>query len=349
MLFCKSAKRSRAAPTRLSPLPPGPRFFPEFSLDQQGGPQVHRERTSAVRPTPASASARLCRRSTRRCLAVAVRRAACSIRRTPRCAALSTAIVRARPPPTRPAVSARARQHGRDAVQQHQRRLPRGDAPRVPRRHPHLGRLRQPLPVRDHRRHEDAPRCGRPSARGGSLPLPPPADAAARLASRAASTDYGNFLQNEPSPISTTTLAEKCTEKLVEEFNFLKNQAVEPLATFCEYITYGYMIDNIVLMITGVHHDRDTQELLEKCHPLGMFDSMATLSIATNAGELCERALTPRTRRAATDRRRTASAPASPPVRTRRAPQVPHRARRHTARPVLWRLPLARRPRRDEH
>ena len=45
------------------------------------------------------------------------------------------------------------------------------------------------------------------------------------------STDYGNFLQNEPSPISTTTLAEKCTEKLVEEFNFLKVQAVEPLAT----------------------------------------------------------------------------------------------------------------------
>ena len=101
-----------------------------------------------------------------------------------------------------------------------------------------------------------------------------------------ASTDYGNFLQNEPSPISTTTLAEKCTEKLVEEFNFLRNQAVEPMATFCEYITYGYMIDNIVLMITGVHHDRDTQELLEKCHPLGLFDSMATLSVATSPSEL---------------------------------------------------------------
>ena len=89
------------------------------------------------------------------------------------------------------------------------------------------------------------------------------------------STDYGNFLQNEPSPISTTTLAEKCTvrccrtadvlecwptvplggrtggglvnsdscpavssqDKLVEEFNFLKVQAVEPMATFMEYIT----------------------------------------------------------------------------------------------------------------
>jgi len=100
------------------------------------------------------------------------------------------------------------------------------------------------------------------------------------------STDYGNFLQNEPSPISTTTLAEKCTDKLVEEFNFLKVQAVEPMATFMEYITYGYMIDNIVLVITGTHHDRETSELLEKCHPLGMFDAISTLAVSTTPAEL---------------------------------------------------------------
>ena len=46
------------------------------------------------------------------------------------------------------------------------------------------------------------------------------------------------------------------------------------------------MIDNIVLVITGTHHDRDTQELLEKCHPLGMFDSMATLCVASTPSEL---------------------------------------------------------------
>ena len=46
------------------------------------------------------------------------------------------------------------------------------------------------------------------------------------------------------------------------------------------------MIDNIVLVITGTHHDRDTAELLEKCHPLGMFDSMATLCVATSPAEL---------------------------------------------------------------
>lgn len=32
------------------------------------------------------------------------------------------------------------------------------------------------------------------------------------------------------------------------------------------------MIDNVVLIVTGTLHERDVQELLEKCHPLGMFD-----------------------------------------------------------------------------
>jgi len=100
------------------------------------------------------------------------------------------------------------------------------------------------------------------------------------------STDYGNFLQNEASPISTATLALKCTEKLVEEFNFLRLQSVEPLATFLDYITYGYMIDNIVLVITGTLHNRSSEELLEKCHPLGLFDSMATLCAVTSTSEL---------------------------------------------------------------
>ena len=30
------------------------------------------------------------------------------------------------------------------------------------------------------------------------------------------------------------------------------------------------MIDNVVLIVTGSLHERDVQELLEKCHPLGM-------------------------------------------------------------------------------
>ena len=47
------------------------------------------------------------------------------------------------------------------------------------------------------------------------------------------------------------------------------------------------MIDNIVLLITGTLHGRDISELLPKCHPLGMFESIGSLSIATTPAEVC--------------------------------------------------------------
>eukprot|EP00243_Klebsormidium_subtile_P003700 TRINITY_DN17291_c0_g1_i1.p1 TRINITY_DN17291_c0_g1~~TRINITY_DN17291_c0_g1_i1.p1 ORF type:complete len:354 (+),score=82.99 TRINITY_DN17291_c0_g1_i1:399-1460(+) len=99
-------------------------------------------------------------------------------------------------------------------------------------------------------------------------------------------TDYGNFLANEPSPLHTATIVEKCTQSLVSEFSYMRTQASEPLATFLDYVTYGHMIDNIVLIVSGTLHERDVQELLDKCHPLGMFDSIATLAVASNMREL---------------------------------------------------------------
>ncbi|WWC85432.1 uncharacterized protein L201_000295 [Kwoniella dendrophila CBS 6074] len=100
------------------------------------------------------------------------------------------------------------------------------------------------------------------------------------------STDYGNFLANEPLPLSTSTIADKATDKLVAEFNYLRTNAVEPLATFMDYITYAYMIDNVILLTLGTLHERDTHELLERCHPLGVFDTMPALCVATNVEEL---------------------------------------------------------------
>ncbi|TPX71449.1 hypothetical protein SpCBS45565_g01030 [Spizellomyces sp. 'palustris'] len=101
-----------------------------------------------------------------------------------------------------------------------------------------------------------------------------------------ASTDYGNFLQNEPSPLATTTIADKARETLVSHFQYMRANAVKPLATFLDYITYAYMIDNTILLITGTLHERDTNDLLERCHPLGMFDGIAALCVATNVAEL---------------------------------------------------------------
>ncbi|KAI5121404.1 hypothetical protein M0805_003176 [Coniferiporia weirii] len=105
------------------------------------------------------------------------------------------------------------------------------------------------------------------------------------------STDYGNFLANEPLPISTSTINDKATQLLVDQFNFLRSNAVEPLSTFLDYMTYAYMIDNVVLLITGTLHERDTHELLERCHPLGVFDTMPALCVATNVEELYQSVL----------------------------------------------------------
>lgn len=52
------------------------------------------------------------------------------------------------------------------------------------------------------------------------------------------------------------------------EFNFLKAQAQEPLATFMEYITYEYMIENIMMLLKGTLSGRDVNELIEQCHPM---------------------------------------------------------------------------------
>ncbi|KAH6912689.1 vacuolar ATP synthase subunit [Coprinopsis sp. MPI-PUGE-AT-0042] len=104
-------------------------------------------------------------------------------------------------------------------------------------------------------------------------------------------TDYGNFLANEPLPLSTSTIADKATQILVDQFNYLRANSVEPLSKFLEYLTYSYMIDNIILLITGTLHERDTHELLERCHPLGVFESMPALCVATTVEELYQSVL----------------------------------------------------------
>ena len=49
---------------------------------------------------------------------------------------------------------------------------------------------------------------------------------------------------------------------------------------------YSYMIDNIVLLITGTLHQRAISELIPKCHPLGSFEQMEAIHIAGTPAEL---------------------------------------------------------------
>ena len=82
---------------------------------------------------------------------------------------------------------------------------------------------------------------------------------------------YGNLT---PSLIQVGT-----TNKLVKEFEFLRAQASEPLARFFDFITYEYMIENVILLLKGTMNGRDVNELMKQLHPLGMFDESILRSI----------------------------------------------------------------------
>ena len=102
-----------------------------------------------------------------------------------------------------------------------------------------------------------------------------------------ASTDYGELLRQEfPTLDRASQVAQLCLRKVVSSFEAMRRDAVGPLTTFLEFISHSYMIDNVVLMVMGTLHGRDTRELVEKCHPLGLFDTLPALAVATSVDEL---------------------------------------------------------------
>ena len=93
-------------------------------------------------------------------------------------------------------------------------------------------------------------------------------------------TDYGSAVAAE-SGISPTSLEACALNKLVTEFFYLRANAVEPVSTFLDYITYEYMIENIMLLLRGTLSGRNVNELIAQCHPLGMFKESTMRTIPT--------------------------------------------------------------------
>lgn len=93
-------------------------------------------------------------------------------------------------------------------------------------------------------------------------------------------TDYGQMLANE-TLITPPIIENRALNKLVTEFFFLKAQAVAPLSTFLDYITYEYMIENVMLLLRGTLSGRNVNELMAQCHPLGMFKESTMRTIPT--------------------------------------------------------------------
>lgn len=100
------------------------------------------------------------------------------------------------------------------------------------------------------------------------------------------STDYAGYLTSESTHITPAFIEQRLRDKLVLEFLHIRNQARPPLSTFLDYITYSYMIDNVILLITGIVNNRPINELVTKCHPLGSFDQMEAVNVAQTPEEL---------------------------------------------------------------
>ncbi len=76
-----------------------------------------------------------------------------------------------------------------------------------------------------------------------------------------------------PPQITPAAIQDMATRKYVCEFNYLRGQAQEPLSSFLRYMQYEYMIDNIMLLLKGTLSGRNTEELIQQCHPMGLFDN----------------------------------------------------------------------------
>jgi V-type H+-transporting ATPase subunit d len=83
-------------------------------------------------------------------------------------------------------------------------------------------------------------------------------------------TDYDVFLNTETN-ITPAVIEANALKKMVTEFFYFRHNAVEPLGQFMEFITYEYMIENVMLLLRGTLSGRNVNELIAQCHPLGMF------------------------------------------------------------------------------
>lgn len=93
-------------------------------------------------------------------------------------------------------------------------------------------------------------------------------------------SDYSESIA-DMSSLTPSSLQSTAVEKLVTEFKYLRTQAIEPLSTFLDFITYEYMIENVMLLLKGTLSGRDINELIAQCHPLGMFKESTMRSIPT--------------------------------------------------------------------
>lgn len=99
-------------------------------------------------------------------------------------------------------------------------------------------------------------------------------------------TDYGEYLMDLASPVKPEMIGARLREAMIDRFQYIRGNAGESLGAFLDYARLSYMIDNVVLIIGGMQHGEEGKVLLEQCHPLGHFESMAALTVTRSLEEV---------------------------------------------------------------
>lgn len=101
-------------------------------------------------------------------------------------------------------------------------------------------------------------------------------------------TDYAaSFAQQ--NVLTPDIIQDKVWEKYVAEFQYIRDQAVGPLATFLDFITYEYLISNISFMVSSLIRGADVSTVLAKINPMGYFPRLKSiLSFENTADGLVE-------------------------------------------------------------
>lgn len=104
-------------------------------------------------------------------------------------------------------------------------------------------------------------------------------------------TDYKNFMKNDTN-LTPSVFTKKATDILVKQFDEAKFHASEPLSTFLDFISFDYIISNVLKLITAVR-DNSSKALsvMYKCHPLGLFETMGAITAASSIDEMYEMVL----------------------------------------------------------
>jgi len=99
--------------------------------------------------------------------------------------------------------------------------------------------------------------------------------------------DYGPFIEDlQGDKLEPGALQKRLNDSLIEEFQFMRSQATGNLAKFFDFMTYQFMIDNLVHLIKGALKNQDVTTLLESCNPLGFFEEIKLVCSQPSAKEM---------------------------------------------------------------